>query len=262
MPGFRDLLRALQGLHIPRTQPVLVHASLSAFGQVSGGAEAVVRALLGSFDTVLAPTFTFKTMLIPESGPENNACAYGGGRDHNRLAEFFTPDMPADSLMGVIPETLRRQPRAARSTHPILSFAGLNAAPLLEAQSLKEPLGPVRLLYDYQGWVILMGVDHTVNTSLHYAERLAGRKQFVRWALTPDGVQTCAGFPGCSDGFQALQPHVEGAARRVEVNGACILALPVATLVDAAVNLIRRERYALLCSRPDCQRCSAVRESI
>ncbi len=41
MPGFRDLLRALQGLHIPRTQPVLVHASLSAFGQVSGGAEAV-----------------------------------------------------------------------------------------------------------------------------------------------------------------------------------------------------------------------------
>jgi len=262
MPGFRDLLGALQSLQIPRTQPVLVHASLSAFGQVNGGADSLVRALIGSFDTLLAPTFTYKTMLIPESGPQNNACVYGRSKDHNRMAEFFQADMPADPLMGVIPETLRRQPHAARSAHPILSFAGLNAAAILEAQSLNEPLGPVGALYGYQGWVLLLGVDHTVNTSIHYAERLAGRKQFVRWALTPNGVQACAGFPGCSDGFQALQPYVEGAVRRVEVNGTCIQALPVVALVDVTLNLIHRERHALLCSRPDCERCTAVRASI
>ena len=262
MVGFRDLLRALQSLQIPRTQPVLVHASLSAFGQVGGGADTLLRALMANYDSLLAPTFTYKTMLIPESGPEHNACAYGSGKDANRMTEFFTPDMPADPLMGIIPETLRLQSHAARSTHPILSFAGLNAAPLLEAQSLKEPLGPVRLLYDSQGWVLLMGVDHTVNTSLHYAERLAGRLQFVRWALTSNGVQVCEGFPGCSDGFQALHPHVAGAVRSLQVNGASIQALPVVTLVDVALNLIRQEADALLCSRPDCERCAAVRQAL
>jgi hypothetical protein len=46
------------------------------------------------------------------------------------------------------------------------------------------------------------------------------------------------------------------------VNGAIIQALPVVTLVDRVVELIRQEPHALLCSRPDCERCAAVRLSV
>ena len=60
------------------------------------------------------PTFTYKTMLTPLTGPEHNAITYGSGEAQNRMAEFFTPRMPADPLMGIIPETFRNH--AARRT--------------------------------------------------------------------------------------------------------------------------------------------------
>ena len=259
MISFRDLLRGLQSLKIDKRQPVLVHASLSAFGQVMGGAETVAGALLGLYDTVVVPAFTFKTMIIPEAGPEENAIQYGSGKDKNRMAEFYRPDMPVDRLIGIIPETIRQRTNATRSEHPILSFAGINADALLSHQTFENPLGPVQGVYDGQGWVLLMGVDHTVNTSLHYAERLAGRRQFVRWALTAEGVVQCAGFPGCSNGFQAIYPYLEEVTRKVYSGSAVIQAVPVPALVDTAIRLIQQNPTSLLCNREDCERCMAVR---
>jgi aminoglycoside 3-N-acetyltransferase len=208
------------------------------------------------------PTFTYKAMLTPEDGPANNAMVYGSGKDANRMAEFFTPEMPADRLMGAVAETLRRHPQASRSSHPILSFAGMNAEDAIRSQTLGEPLDPIRELMEAQGWVLLLGVNHTVNTSIHYAERLAGRKQFVRWALTAKGVQECPGFPGCSNGFQALEPHVEEITQRVSVGPAIIQALPLAQMVEIARALIVANPLALLCDRSDCERCQAVQDDV
>jgi aminoglycoside 3-N-acetyltransferase len=175
----RDLLLGLRELHLGNA-PVIVHASLKSFGQVEGGAQTVLKALLAVFRTILVPTFTYRTMVTPLTGPENNAISYGSGQEQNQMAEFFTPRMPADPLMGVIPETLRNHALAKRSFHPILSFAGVNAGSLLQAQRLYQPLGPIARLGNLGGWVVLMGVNHTVNTSIHQAEKLAGRRQFVR----------------------------------------------------------------------------------
>jgi aminoglycoside 3-N-acetyltransferase len=175
------------------------------------------------------------------------------------MAEFFRPDMPADRMMGAVAEALRRHPKARRSSHPILSFTGVNAERALEAQSLAEPLAPIRILSDSWGWVLLLGVDYKVNTSLHYAERKAGRKQFLRWALTPKGVCECPGFPGCSDGFPALAPHLESLTRRVQVGPAVVQAISLPDLVEAACLWIDSDPAALLCQRADCERCNAVR---
>src|SRR5688572_25538 len=100
MVSFRDFINAFRELGIHSKQPVIVHASLSTVGEIRGGAETVLGALLTMARGVMAPTFTYKTMLIPEVGPENNAMAYGTGRDTNLLAEFYHPDMPADPSMG------------------------------------------------------------------------------------------------------------------------------------------------------------------
>jgi aminoglycoside 3-N-acetyltransferase len=262
MLTFRDLFTALHKLDLDRARPVIAHGSLSSFGEVNGGADTVLGALLSISNSVIMPTFTFKTMLIPEVGPENNAMQYGSGKDLNRMAEFFTPDMPVDPLMGAIPEALRLHPKAHRSTHPILSFGGINADQELEKQTLSEPLAPIHTLRENEGWVILLGVDHSVNTSIHYGERLAGRKQFVRWALTPDGVKECPGFPGCSNGFNAITPSLDQVIRRVQVGSSLVQAVPIAALVETVLAMLKQDPQALLCEKPDCERCNAVRESL
>lgn len=255
MVTFRDLTSSLQQLGIARSQPVISHASLSAFGDVRGGAPTVIGALLTVFPRIMMPTFTYKTMIIPEVGPPGNSLNYGSGKDANQMAEFFDPDMPADKLMGVIAETLRQHPKAHRSSHPILSFAGVNLDEALAAQSIEEPLAPIQVLTEEGGWVLLIGVDHTVNTSIHYAEKLAKRKQFVRWALTPTGIRECPGFPGCSDGFDALKPHLEEITHQKQIGEALVQAVPLLQMITAIRHLIEEDPASLLCARSDCQRC-------
>jgi aminoglycoside 3-N-acetyltransferase len=254
----RNLLVGLRDLHL-QDAPVIVHSSLKSFGPVDGGPETVVNALIKVFATVVVPTFTYKTMITPLTGPPDNAITYGSGQDLNRMAEFFTLRMPADPLMGIIPETLRKYPQAKRSIHPIQSFAGINAAAILSAQIMSDPLGPLAALEEQDGWVLLMGVDHTVNTTIHYAEKLAGRTQFIRWALTPKGVVECPGFPGDSAGFQAIAPEIEKFTRRVKVGNALIQAVPIKMLCRVVIARIKRDPLAFLCQQPDCERCDQIR---
>lgn len=256
------ILSGLLQLDIPAENPVVIHASLSAFGRVEGGAQHVVGALLDAWRSVVAPVFTYKTMIIPEVGPAENGIQYGSGAQRNRLAEFYRPDMPADRLIGAIAETLRRHPQAQRSRHPILSFTGVNAAPILSAQTLVDPLAPLRMLHEADGWVILMGVDHAVNTSIHYAEKLAGRQAFMRWALTTQGVVACPQFPGCSDGFDALAPTLEQVTRRVQIGRAYVQAVSIEDVILATSAQLQNNPLALLCDRSYCERCEAQRHRL
>jgi aminoglycoside 3-N-acetyltransferase len=262
MPTYREFVGGLRSLGIDREQPVIVHASLSAFGEVPGGAETVLGALLASYSTLVMPAFTYKTMITPEVGPPNNAMVYGTARDANLMAEFYQPDYPVDTLMGAVAEALCKHPKARRSSHPILSFCGVNADRVLDAQSFAEPLAPIGVLRDDKGWVLMMGVDHTVNTSMHYAERLAGRKQFVRWALTPTGVVECPAFPGDSRGFNAVTASVENITRTARIGGGEVRALPLPDLIDIVSGWFVADPLGLLCDRPDCECCNAVRESV
>jgi aminoglycoside 3-N-acetyltransferase len=238
---------------------VIAHASLKAFGHIEGGAETLLEALLDSVRGVIMPTFTYKTMLNPEVGPPGNGMTYGSETNLNKMAEAYRPDMPADKMMGILPETLRRHPRAKRSMHPIQSFAGIHADAILNSQTLFDPLAPIGVLADQDGWALLLGVDHRVNTSIHYAEKLGGRMQFIRWALLPDRVVECPGFPGDSEGFEAIAPLVEKFTRRVEIGGALVQAVPLKSLIKAVVEELYKNPFALLCQRQDCERCNAVR---
>ncbi|MFZ2096174.1 MAG: AAC(3) family N-acetyltransferase, partial [Anaerolineales bacterium] len=135
------------------------------------------------------------------------------------------------------------------------------ARQILASQTTREPLLPIQALINEEGWVLLMGVDHTVNTSIHYAEKLSGRKQFIRWALTPKGVTPCHGFPGCSDGFEQVAPKLEGNVRTVKLGEAYVQAIPLVSLMDTVCGILKEDPIALLCERGDCARCNAVRDS-
>lgn len=257
----RDLLLGFRELGLGKA-PVVVHASLSSFGDVDGGAANVAYALGTVFQTVIAPAFTYKTLITPPVGPPGNGIQYGSSLDQNRMAEFFKMGMPVDSLIGAIPEALRHHPRARRSHHPIQSFTGINAEEILAAQTMEEPLAPLDRLEKSGGWVVLMGVDHTVNTSIHCAEKKAGRKTFIRWALTPAGVVECPNFPGCSAGFAAITPDMAKYTRKVSIGNALVQALPLSMLFRVVATLIQHDPLALLCGQEDCERCTAVREDV
>ncbi len=262
MVSYRELTAGFQKLNIPQTTPVILHTSISSIGEVRGGNETVLGALLANFKSIMVPTFTFKSMVIPETGPENNGIIYGSGKETNRLAEFFVSSMPADKLMGGLPETIRLHNQAKRSTHPILSFSGIGVDEALDSQTLEEPFSPVMVLNEQDGWVILIGVDHTVNTAIHVAEQHSGRKTFIRWALTTHGIYECPNYPGCSEGFNQLEPYLNGFKVDTKIGNAVIQAFPLRSLIQTAASVIRENPLSLLCEKPDCPRCGAIRSEI
>jgi len=258
MFGYEDLKAAFDNLHL-QEELIIAHASLKPFGYIHGGAETVLDAMLTSFHSIIMPTFTYKTKIIPDVGPPNNGITYGSGKDTNKLAQPFHLDMRADPMMGMLPETLRNHPSATRTSHPILSFAGINAGATLFTQTIYEPLDPIGALAQQDGWVVLINVDHTSNTSIHYAEKLAGRRQFTRWALMDNRVVECPNYPGDSMGFQAIEEYLNFDTRRVEVGDGFIQAIPLRRLLSVVHDILKKDPLALLCERRDCERCNAVR---
>jgi aminoglycoside 3-N-acetyltransferase len=199
-------------------------------------------------------------MITPEVGPPNNGITYGTDKDLNKMAEPFHHAMPPDKMMGALPHQLLYENGAMRTSHPVLSFGGIQADEILLAQNLFDPLAPIRALAEKDGWVVLINVDHSVDTSIHYAEKLAGRRQFVRWALTPGCIVECPGFPGDSSGFNAIEEPLQPHTHRVDMDGgAFIQAISLKRLLEVTVELIKKNPLALLCQRSECERCNAVR---
>lgn len=88
-------------------------------------------------------------------------------------------------MMGVVPAFFRTWPGVLRSSHPVTSFAalGLHAAYLTDNHILEADPGnrsPVGRLYDLDGHVLLLGVDH-------WNSRSASQR-------TPT-VRPCFGYP-------------------------------------------------------------------
>ncbi len=262
MNSYRDVFNGLSQLEIERHQPVMVHVAESSYEKVKGGAETILAALLATVDDILAPSFTHQTLIIPKDGPRNNAMDYGIGDESNASAEFFHPDLTPDLDLGRFIEVLRMHPQARRSDHPIYSFTGIGVDMALRTQNWSEPLSTIGVLRDLEGWVLLVGGDHILNFCLHFAERLARRKQFIRWALTPNGIVECPNIPGCSRGFNAIEAHTSEFGRIAELNGLQLRAFPLKPLLETATSLIKNDPFALLCDRYDCQYCESVRQSL
>lgn len=226
---------------------VLVHASPAV------NADELLKALLETTSGFFTPTFTPKALLPLDYHPAR----FKG--DVASLARPFTPAMPADEAFGKFTELVRKHPKAQRSIHPALSFAGIGADDVIRSQTVHDLYAPINALAEKDGVILLAGMDQRVNFSIHYGEKVAGRMQFVRWALTGDGVIECPNFPGDSEGFNAISLTLNPFIRKTEVEGVTIQAIPVNELLRAVVNKIHEDAYSLLCGRPDCERCEAVR---
>jgi len=258
--SFRDLISSLTALRLVSHVPVIAHVDLSCLDEIDGGGESVLRGLLHMIDTLMMPVFTRRTMIIPAAGPEDNGIVYNSRHSVQHQSEFFDPNMPSDPDMGEVTELLRREPGALRSNHPILSFTSIGVDAALRAQTLSDPLAPLRVLAELEGWVLLAGADHTRNFSLHVAEQMAGRKTFVRWALTPDRIVELPNMPGCSRGFNRFAPVAERITRQARVGEFVLTAIPLRPMLNLAYDMIMADPNALLCDDAGCLMCNSIRQ--
>ncbi|NWF64932.1 MAG: AAC(3) family N-acetyltransferase [Chloroflexi bacterium] len=247
MPAaFSDLTPALSDLSL-RKRLVLVHASPLV------DADSLLTSLLETTSGFITPTFTPATLLPLEYHPAHSKA------DVSSLAQVFTPSTPADEAFGAFPELVRGHSKAKRSIHPVFSFSGIHADAVIHSQTLSNVYAPIASLTEEDGVILLVGMDQRVNFSIHYGEKLAGRMQFIRWARTEHGVVECPHFPGDPEGFNAIGLTLKPFTRQAEANGLIIQAIPVNDLLRSVVNKIHEDAYSLLCARPDCERCEAVR---
>lgn len=171
-----SLIRDFRQLGLAPGMILLVHSSLSSLGWVCGGAATVILALeevLRPFGTLIMPTHTGE--LSDPANWRNPPVPREWWDTIRRQMPPFDPELTPSQHMGLIPETFRKQPEVLRSIHPQFSFAawGQEAIPLLHRHRLDFGLGeasPLGRLYALDGHVLLLGVDHSRNTSLHLAE--------------------------------------------------------------------------------------------
>lgn len=154
----RTLSEQLRGLGVDRGGVLLLHASFRAIRPVEGGPLGVIQAVrdaIGPEGTLVMPSWS--------------------GDDDQPFDPAITPASPD---LGVVAETFWRLPGVRRSDH-LQAFAAVGP----EAAAVTSgplplpphiPASPVGRVHDRDGQVLLLGVGHDADTTLHLAELLAG----------------------------------------------------------------------------------------
>ncbi len=242
-----DITRGLRELGLDRGMDVLVHSSLSSFGYVEGGADAVIDALLetvGDEGTVLVPTLTGSEALSPANPP------------------FFDPD-ETPCWTGLVPETFRRRPEAVRSLHPTHSVAAIG--PKAREYTVGHefcitpcaPDSPYGRLVDAGGYILFLGVTLACNTTFHYVEEVVGvtyhmQPEWVPARVVKEGrVQTIHILIhryGFARDFERMEPifRERGIQRDGKIGRAHVRLLDARRMAQVACLALRQNPNALL----------------
>jgi aminoglycoside 3-N-acetyltransferase len=236
---------------------LVVHSSLTSLGWVAGGAAAVVDALLdavGTDGTITMPAHSGDWG--DPAGWENPPVPSDWWDEILVERPAFNPYATPLHKMGAIAENLLLRRETLRSSHPLHSHManGLHAKQVIASHPLEDGFGdfsPLGRLYDLGAKVLLLGVGHGQNTSLHLAESRAqwpGKQQveYKSKILSSDGARSVAwmGIDFDANDFEDLGQHLEQECeiQITKVGQADARLADMRTLVDAATLWIASNR--------------------
>lgn len=184
---------------------LLVHCAFSKVKPIEGGPAGLITAL----ETVLGPN---GTLVMPSMTDDD---------DHP-----FDPRSTPCPGMGVVADTFWRLPHVLRSDSPhAFAARGPAAAMITAPHPVDVPHGldsPVGRVYELDGQVLLIGVGHEANTTIHLAEYLAGvryrRKKHV--VILQGGQPVRVDFEEidhCCENFRLVDEWLE--ARKLQRRG-------------------------------------------
>lgn len=259
----RQLLDALK----LRGERVVVHASLSAFGRVDGGAERLCQYLMeavGPEGTLLIPAFTYTETLGVEFEPDADA------RKVVRTAAFH-PELPVSREIGAVAEAFRRFPGVLRSNHPTHSFSawGRDARAMLSTQRDNNLLGPLKKLNVVRGSVVLLGTTLAAVTAIHLAEEQVrmpylSRRTAVRInAAGYDERVVLEDVPGCGRAFTRIEDDLD--ARKIvslPLPRGTARKIPVRYLVTLVSKRLEDNPALFACDDAECPSCGLKRAAL
>jgi len=202
-----DLTAQILELGVAPGAVLLVHTAFSRVGPVEGGP-------LGLIDALKAALGPHGTLVMPSMSDDD---------DHPFDART-TPCLG----MGAVADTFWRLPGVMRSDSPhAFAAVGPEAACITADHPLDVPHGldsPVGRVYELEGQILLLGVGHDANTTIHLAESLAG----VRYRRPKTATIIQAGRPTrycyseidhCCENFNLVDQWLdaEGGQRRGRV---------------------------------------------
>ena len=159
-----EIHQQLKNMQAPQNSVVLIHSSLRAIGETEGRGDGLLEALIDYFtakgDLLCIPTHTWANI-------------YNGNK--------ITLDLlNSKTCIGTLPDIAADHPYATRSLHPTHSMAVFGEPSRVQEfvfgeEKLKTPASPLGCygkIYDNDGYILLVGVEHNRNTFIHCVEEM------------------------------------------------------------------------------------------
>ncbi|MDD1781019.1 AAC(3) family N-acetyltransferase [Enterovibrio sp. ZSDZ35] len=236
---------------------VFIHCGMRSFTKGKLDTDILISAFLDAGCTIVVPTFNYDTLCLP---PEENRYLQNGHRGEwsfDVTKTFVGDENIIEPCMGSFARDVLNHPNRVRSQHPISSFAALgpNAQKLIKKQTYENVYGLYQGREAKDAFVLSIGVTLNSITPIHYAEELAGRTLFRRWAKTADNdcVEVCVG--SCSNGFANLASAILPISTSENVLGSQWTAYPLEALLEESALAILATPMITHCDDESCPRC-------
>lgn len=243
----------LRSLGVEPGGVLLVHTSFRAVAPVDGGPRGLIEALIAAV------------------GPDGTVVMPGWGRGDGPFDSVRTPVSPS---LGVVPATFKAYPGVVRSGHPHAFLAIGPRAEVVVGDPLPLPPhrleSPVGRVYEADGQILLLGVNHDADTTVHLAELEGGAPYRVpkRCVVLREGRPVTVEYgenDHCCERFVLVDEWVRaaGAQREGPVGSAQARLVPSRAVMEAVVPRVRAEPLLFL-HGPEarCAECDAARASV
>jgi aminoglycoside 3-N-acetyltransferase len=250
-PGKAVLVRQLAAIGVQRGGVLLVHAAFSKIAPVEGGPQGLIEALLAA----VGPG---ATLVMPSMADDDDI-------------PFERRHTPCRGV-GVVADCFWRMPGVLRSDSPhAFAATGPHAAQITLPHPVDVPHGvnsPPGRVHELDGHVLLLGVGHDADTTIHVAEHVAG----VRYRLPKHATVMENGWlrryeygetDHCCERFGLLDEWLGQRQRRGIVGRAEARLARSRDIVAAALGRLRADETVFLHpAGGPCRECNEARASL